>query len=304
VQQIKWQKLGLIFAPDRNYSWMVSHAANPVAELLGGSLVRIYFGCRDKENRTNIGFVKVDLEKPQKILEISSEPQLTPGEPGYFDDSGVSLGCVLDSGDGRKSLYYLGWNLAKTVPWRNTIGLAIMSRPDAGFEKFRTVPILDRSVEDPLTMTYPWVIRDKEKWRMWYGSNKCWVGAPHDFIHSLRYAESEDGIHWMRFPGEVLPLNEPDEYLMCRPCILKNGNLYQMWYSYRGEYYKIGYSESEDGRHWKRLDDIGGLDRSENGWDSECVEYASVFDCQGQRFMLYNGNGFGESGFGLAVMQQ
>ena len=32
------------------------------------------------------------------------------------------------------------------------------------------------------------------------------------------------------------------------------------------------------------------------------IEYPFVFDHKGQRFMLYNGNGYGKTGFGMAVL--
>ena len=74
-----------------------------------------------------------------------------------------------------------------------------------------------------------------------------------------------------------------------------------MWYSYRGSSYRIGYAESEDGVSWERKDHLAGISTSEDGWDSEMVAYAFVFDHRGQRYMLYNGNGYGQTGIGLAV---
>ncbi len=44
-----------------------------------------------------------------------------------------------------------------------------------------------------------------------------------------------------------------------------------------------------------------GLDVSSSGWDSEMVEYPFVFDHSGSRYMLYNGNSYGKTGFGIAV---
>jgi hypothetical protein len=65
--------------------------------------------------------------------------------------------------------------------------------------------------------------------------------------------------------------------------------------------YCIGYSESEDGIHWNRLDDLAGITKSETGWDSLMNEYCSTYLYKGVRYLIYNGNGFGESGFGYAV---
>ena len=46
---------------------------------------------------------------------------------------------------------------------------------------------------------------------------------------------------------------------------------------------------------------MAGLERSAAGWDSEMVEYPSVYEHGGTRHMLCNGNGFGLSGFGHVV---
>ena len=75
-----------------------------------------------------------------------------------------------------------------------------------------------------------------------------------------------------------------------------------MWFSYRGDYYKIGYAESSDGINWLRLDNELSFNPSEKGWDSEMVEYPCVFEHGREVCMLYNGNNYGETGFGLAKL--
>jgi hypothetical protein len=45
-----------------------------------------------------------------------------------------------------------------------------------------------------------------------------------------------------------------------------------------------------------------GIGVSADGWDSEMIEYPFVFDHAGSRYMLYNGNGYGKTGIGLAVL--
>jgi hypothetical protein len=77
-----------------------------------------------------------------------------------------------------------------------------------------------------------------------------------------------------------------------------------MWYSYRdlNSTYRIGYAESFDGLKWTRLDDIVRLDLSANGWDNEMICYPFILDHEGSRYMLYNGNGYGRTGFGIAKL--
>ena len=76
-----------------------------------------------------------------------------------------------------------------------------------------------------------------------------------------------------------------------------------MWYSYRGDQYRIGYAESPDGVNWRRLDAQAGIAPSPEGWDSKSVEYPHVFDHKGTRFMLYNGNDYGRTGIGVAIAE-
>ncbi len=66
--------------------------------------------------------------------------------------------------------------------------------------------------------------------------------------------------------------------------------------------YRIGYAYSDDLKNWVRDDDQSGIDISAEGWDSEMQCYPHLFECNGNVYMLYNGNDFGRHGFGLAVL--
>ena len=300
---MKWTKLGLLFCPENNYDWMISHAANPVAESLGDGLFRVYFSSRDKYNRSSIGSIEFDIRSPNQILMIADRPLVMPGEAGLFDDSGASIGSlVLFSG--KRYLYYTGWNLTVTVPWRNSIGLAISDVDDVVFKKYSRAPIIDRNEIDPFSVSYPWVRREGTVWKMWYGSNLRWGSCHSDMDHVIKYAESPDGIHWDRQGLIAIPLKYPGEWGISKPSVVKEYEIYKMWYSYRGTTYRIGYAESPDGIHWERKDEQVGIDVSESGWDSAMIEYPFVFDHDGKRYMLYNGNGYGKTGMGLAVLDE
>jgi hypothetical protein len=303
-RNVRWKKLGRIWETTPTYSWMQSHSANPVAELLGDGDVRVYFSCRDEFNISSIATIEFNLANPQQSVLVSDEPILGPGPIGAFDDNGSSMGCLLHV-NGKRYLYYLGWNLGVTVPWRNSIGLAISDGLSGPFEKVSLAPILDRNATDPFSISYPWVTVDENenRWQMWYGSNLKWGPEQRDMAHVLKYAESQDGIHWHPGGDVLLPLQEPWEYAQSKPCVLKDRHGYRLWYSFRGERYRIGYAESEDGRIWNRLDAYSGIDISSDGWDSEVVCYPNVFEWDGKLYMLYNGNSYGKTGIGLAVQE-
>ena len=237
---MKWRKLGLVFCPSGEYLWMQSHAANPVAEFRYGDVFRIYFSSRDASKRSHIGYVDINLNHANDVLALSVEPVIGPGEVGTFDDSGTSMGCLVHH-NGKRYLYYLGWNLGVTVPWRNSIGLAVSDGLDAPFSKFSPAPLVDRNRIDPYSISYPWVMIEGSEWRMWYGSNLRWGHEQGDMDHLLKYAVSDDGLNWERAGIIAIPFQSKIEYAMSKPTVLYDGEDYYMWYSYRGTAYRIGY---------------------------------------------------------------
>lgn len=282
---------------------MMTHAALPVAQILEGDRLRIYFCSRDVAGRSQIGYLEIDLAKPDEIVVLGEEPVIQVGPLGSFDDSGVTSSCVV-SHEGKQYQYYTGWTRGVTVPFYFYIGLATSSNGGITFEKVSMSPIVDRNADDPYLTASPCVLIEGGVWRMWYVSGTRWAsenGRPKHFYH-IRYAESFDGVHWHRTGTVCVDFKSSDEYAIARPCVLRDSGGYKMWYSYRGERYRIGYAESNDGIRWVRKDEEVGIDVSPEGWDSDMIEYPFVFDHGGRRYMLYNGNGYGITGIGLAVL--
>lgn len=300
---MKWRKLGRIYCPSGETSWMQTHAAVPIAEALGGEFFRIYFSTRDNYNRSFTGYVVIDINRPDSVVELSSEPVLAPGGLGEFDDSGAMATWLARDGD-KRFLYYIGWNLGVTVPFRNSIGLAL-SKDGEAFRRYASGPIVDRTATEPHFCASCCVLPEEDKWRMWYLSCTGWQirnGRPEHRYH-IKYAESPDGIHWQRDGQVAIDYSNDNEYAISRPSVTHDDGVWRMWYSFRGQSYRIGYAESDDARQWRRLDHLAGIDVSIAGWDSDMIEYPFVFDHAGRCYMLYNGNGYGQTGFGLAVLE-
>jgi hypothetical protein len=146
------------------------------------------------------------------------------------------------------------------------------------------------------------VLIDDGRWRMWYTSGVRWepTAAGPKHYYRIAYAESPDGVEWRPTGRVCIDFQNEDEYAIARPCVLRDGATYKMWFCYRGPAYRIGYAESADGLNWTRCDDDGGLEPAGQGWESRSVEYGFVFDWEGTRWMLYNGNDYGATGIGLA----
>lgn len=313
-----WHKLGLIFCSSGQKPWMASHASIPFAERMEGDLYRIYFTSRDAQNRSHISWLELDITRPDKIIRLSESPIIAPGAPGRFDDCGAAAGWIVHH-EGKRHLYYVGYNVPKTVPFHVSIGLAHCNDGDNFIAP--AGPIIDRSRVDPYFVSGPCVLIENGLWRMWYLSGLGWAknyktsaAASYD----IRYVESDDGVNWNCTGQTAISLG--DDYAIARPCVLRERDGgYSMWYCMRTQNgpYRLGFARSSDGLAWTRDDANSGMQIFDDGlhgtihrvlaggrtWDSEMIAYPYVFDHGAERYMLYNGGDYGRTGFGIAVCQ-
>jgi len=304
---MRWEKLGHIFCADGHSEWMHSHAMIPVAERIDGDLFRIYFSPRDKLNRGHSAYLDIDMRHPTKVERLHDKPVLEPGALGCFDDSGALANSIVEV-KGRKLLYYTGINLGVTVKIRNSIGLAEWNVDTGRFERCFEGPVIDRTRLFPHFVATPEVRYENGHFRAWFTSCVGWKpeadGAKH--FYRLEYAESKDGINWERDGTIAVNFRDEYEYALGVPRVLRDDDGYKMWFCSRATLdcptYRIRYATSNDGIRWKRHDDGREIEISRSGWDSQMICYPFVFDHAGNRYMLYNGNDYGKTGFGIAVL--
>ena len=309
----RWEKKGLIFHVNGQSEWMSHHACVPVVDKISEERLRIYFAPRDRQGRSRVAFIEVEADNPSHVLYIHDRPALDLGKIGCFDDSGVMPSSLVNY-EGRKYLFYIGWNPGVTVPYRNAIGLAVSDDGGVSFTRVFDGPIVDRTRFEPYFCASPFALLEGDRWKLWYASSTGFIRVADKMepVYQIKYAESADGWDWVRSNTVCIPYTFEGE-ANARPCVLHQNGLYQMWYCYRGsvnyrtdkeQSYRLGYAESTDGMKWTRMDERVGLDRSIEGWDSQMIEYPYVYEHGGRKFMVYNGNGFGESGFGYAVLER
>ena len=127
-----------------------------------------------------------------------------------------------------------------------------------------------------------------------------------DLLDLINLATSIDGKKWHRY-GKAIPFKIGHSQAFSKPSVIKDeNNIYHMWFSYKGSSktkYKIGYAKSLNGFKWQLDFDKVGISTSKRGWDSEMICYPYVFKFEGKIYMLYNGNGYGKTGFGLALLK-
>jgi hypothetical protein len=296
---MKWIKLGKIFEVNNYNYWLVTHSAIPFVKHLQNDVFRIYFSVRNKFNQSQPGFFDFDLINMKIVNQLTKEPLLTPGFKGSYDDAGVVLSCYCNDND---LFYYMAYNIPENVPFNNQIGAAYF-QGDA-LVKHTNNPILGKCEKEPYSFGCPWVLKVNEMYYMWYDTNLFWnMENPMQYKFEIRSAISKDGIKWDKTFQTGMSL-EANERAIGRPCVIYEDEIFKMWYSLdtNGKY-SIGYAESDNGINWVRKDNEVGIHRSKEGWDSEEIEYPCVFNHKDNKYMLYNGNGYGKTGIGLAILE-
>jgi hypothetical protein len=293
---LNWRAIGQLFPPAGG-----AYAALPFAVPTGESDARVYFSGRDEQNRAHISACTLDLDRLTiDPATIPAQPLLGPGALGAFDESGCSMSCIVRQGS-RWLLYYTGWMLGRTVPFYLAIGLAVSDDDGRTFRKHSLAPILDRNDVDPFLTASPSVLLDGDTWRMWYVSATHWEPRPEGPRHHylIKYAESRDGIHWERGGRVAIPF-AGDEYAMGRPHVFRDGDVYRMAFCVRGDHYRLAWAESADGLTWTRNEHTPP---PASAWDAEMQAYPMILRHRERWLMLYNGNGYGATGFGCAVAE-
>lgn len=305
---MKWFKRGIVWRTPGVHSWSMSHAMGPTPFVIDSNTIRIFLTTLDADGCGRPMFVDVSADDPMDVMRVSSVPILDIGQPGSFDDNGLMATCVIESRPGTLFMYYAGFEICKKIRYRILTGLAVSKNGGESFVRLKTTPVLERSDSEAHFRCGPFAMLDDEIYKLWYVAGSDWARVNGKLmpIYELRYQESKDGVLWKE-QGEVsMPLTGSDEHGFGRPWVIKRGDKdYQLFYSIRRRSlgaYRLGYAESTDGISWVRKDQEMGLDVSADGFDSSAIMYSAVVCVQGRTYCFYNGNNFGESGFGVAEL--
>ncbi|MDA0171536.1 hypothetical protein OJ998_20715 [Solirubrobacter taibaiensis] len=297
-----WEKLGRVYVASGEQPWAQTHAYIPTPLALGDR-IRVFVAFLDERKVGRLGYVDVAAADPTRVIGVSENPVLDVGQPGTFDDNGVTPLSVFRR-DGRIWLYYAGWQLGVQIRYYLFVGLAFSDDDGRSFQRYARVPVLDRSDAEPTLRTGCFVQSSADGFRMWYMAGDTWVQSDGRQMPSygMRHIESADGMHWPESGQPSMEPQPPDEFGFGRPYVLQDERGYRIWYGIRlrEKGYRLGYAESPDGLSWNRLDDQVGIDVSETGWDSEMVGYPWVHRNDTGTYLFYNGNNYGASGFGVA----
>lgn len=298
-----WRKLGQIYSHENHsHEKLFSHAANPLAVVLNDKTIRVYYSARDRLKRSSVSYIHFDISTLQ-VTYVHPEPVFQHGKVNSFYSHGVSIGNIYEV-DGRFYMLFMGWQNHANSHWRGDIG-RLLVHPDGQLSLESEKAFIALDTEDHISLSYPWVEKTGSHYQMWYGSTTTWDAGNNEMEHVIKHASSTDGHRWTK-TGIAVPSIIGQAQAFSRPTVLSLNNHYFMWFSYRsgdGTTYRIGRADSADGKDWALNLKESGIDVSTEGWDSEMIEYPFVFKHGENIYMLYNGNGYGKTGFGLAVLE-
>ena len=156
------------------------------------------------------------------------------GSEGTYDTSSAYMPCVIKDNDTYK-MWYAGHDVSNTriIYCTSTDGII--------WSNFQmVVDIGSEGTYDTLLTYAPCVIKDDGVYKMWY------IGHDGSNTRTI-YCTSTDGINWSNFQM-VVDIGSEGTYDTNRifvPSVIKDGNLYKMWYSGNaGTNYRIMYCTS------------------------------------------------------------
>jgi hypothetical protein len=319
---MRWNKLGKIFDPTQHAlpDGCVQFAQSPQA-LVFHDFVRIYFSTRSVDSNngkylSRIAFV--DMRKNLRdVIRVSDKTVIPLGALGCFDEHGIFPMSVLRHGNVVYG-YTCGWSRRVSVSVDTAIGLAISRDEGLTFQRIGPGPVLASSLKEPCLVGDGFVKQFNGVFHMWYIFGRGWkrfsADAPPDRTYKIGHAVSNDGISWKKEEArQIIADRLGSDECQALPTVIRIAGRYHMLFCFRQSFnfrndkdrgYRIGHAWSDDLSTWTRDDAELLLDVTPGEWDSDMLCYPHLFECDGEVYLLYNGNEFGRCGFGLAVLGQ
>ena len=316
---MRWTKLGKIFDPTthRLPNNCQSFAQAPQA-LVFDNFVRIYFSTREVDQqgkfRSHVAFV--DFERDLRtIRQVARHTVIPLGRLGCFDEHGI-FPMHVTRHENRILAFTSGLSRRASVSVESSIGLAESLDGGDTFVRHGDGPVLTASLHEPFLVCDPFVVFLHQSFHMWYVYGVRWIPdaekdkAP-SRVYKIGHATSSDGKAWQKEGRQIISDVLGADECQALPTVIRLNDRLHMFFCYRkatdfrknrDASYRLGYAFSNDGGTWTREDESAGIDVTEGDWDGDMMCYPHLFKCDDKVFLLYNGNEFGRTGFGLAQL--
>lgn len=320
---MKFKKIGKIFDPtilSEKHSF-VEFAQSPQT-LVFDTFVRIFFSTRTRDEKgeylSHIAYIDMDLDL-KNILNFSNHEIVKLGALGTYDEHGIFPFHPYAT-NGKIYAFLSGWNRRISVPVDTGIGLAESIDGGKTFTRLGNGPILAQSLHEPFLVGDGFVIKHENVYYMYYIFGKSWLPEtevePVARVYKIGYATSTDLINWKKNEGVSIIADELNkDECQALPTVVEHNGKYHMVFCFREAVdfrknpkrgYRLGYAYSDNLKDWTRADELLELNLTydSNEWDGEMMCYPHLFKVNNEVHLLYNGNQFGKSGFGIAKLDK
>ena len=285
--------------PSQNNGWNKSETSPVIGNRQTGSLFDPFVMCC-----LNKFVMFVSERKHGVVLRVTSNDGVAwndnyvslKGRPNKWDNI-VNRCCVIEH-SGIWKMWYTGQYMGKSC-----IGYC-ESIDGLSFKRVADEPVLiSEYVHEGVSVMNPCVLWDYEKkiFQMWYSAGETYEPDV------ICYAESKDGINWIKNEKPVLiadKSHEWEKYKVGGCSVIKGDDgLYRIFYiGYQNlDVARICDAVSLDGIVWERSDNNLLLSPSKNSWDSDAVYKPSVVIQKDKLYMWYNGRRDHEEYIGIAT---
>lgn len=255
---------------------------------------------RDRASRSHLVCTEAELDDEGRLKLLGPWRIIAePGHLGHFDENGLSLSDIRPTAEGFEGVTF-GWRLREGGGWFNEIGHLTMDLSGTVLER-SLAPCQSRTEIDPISMAYPTF---GDEGQILYCAPTALhrdTGRPSDFrVLRLNIKSGRRAI--LIDPDR---LNIPGVFALTRPWLHQNPLESRIYFCMRGDKYRImsvPYEETYrlSGAGHLREEILALPDEHEAG--SVC--YPSIIEHHEVSVLLYNGDGYGASGFGVAVRER
>ena len=161
---------------------------------------------------------------------ISPTPCLEIRQTGLFDENAASYPWIIEH-QGKHYMYYVGWVNGGKSRFQNFTGVAVSDNRGNNFHRVKSTPILDRTDKEPFGSGSRCVFKEGDSWVVYYTAFEPWEDVPgkNRPTYNIKKATSTDLIKWDRNQESVIGFKDEDEYVICKPMIIRTDNEHQLW---------------------------------------------------------------------------
>jgi hypothetical protein len=316
--KIKLRNQGIIFNIDEFKPFADYQFAQSPQLLAFEDHYRVYFSSRPK-NLVNgmpiseVLYVDFDIDF-KEIVDHSRKEVLDKPILGAFDEHGIFPFHPFRTSDNELFAYLSGWSRRKSVPVETGIGIAKSVDDGKTFTRIGPGPILTASLNEPFLVGDPYVVEQNSLLHMFYIAGVEWKYFDSETspqrVYKIKKATSTDGINWIKNKDELISDTIGPDECQALPTVIKNKEEFIMAFCFRSAFgfrtepklgYRLDFATSKDLLNWDRGNINVSISEHKSGWDRDMQCYPNFSQLQGKLHLLYNGNNFGKSGFGLAV---